>query len=73
MKYRKTRNKVTQMLRWAKRQFFMSLSTSDNKKFWKTIKVLSKSQCTIPSLSNNGTTATTDRDKSNMLNNYFAI
>ena len=50
----------------------MSLSTSDNKTFWKPIKVLSKSQCTIPFLRNNGITATTDRDKSNMLNNYFA-
>ena len=34
--------------------------------------VLSKSQCTIPALRNNGITATTGRDKSNMLNNYFA-
>ena len=71
-KYKRMRNKVTAMLRSAKQKYFDSLSTAGNKKFWKTVKLLNKQQVSIPTLQEDGVSAVTDEEKSNMLNEYFS-
>ena len=71
-KYKKVRNKVTAILRLSKRTYFQSLSPHDSKQFWKSLKYVSKKETSIPLLSHNNTTATTDIQKANMLNEYFA-
>ena len=59
------------MLRSAKKQYFKSLATADNKKFWKTVKLLNHAQVSVPVLCAEGVSVT-DREKADMLNNYFA-
>ena len=56
----------------AKKQYFKSLATADNKKFWKTVKLLNHAQVSVPVLCAEGVSAVTDREKADMLNNYFA-
>ena len=41
-------------------------------KFWKTVKLLNHVQVSIPVLHAEGVSAVTDREKADMLNNYFA-
>ena len=53
-------------------QNFDSLSTASNKQFWKTVKLLNKQQVLIPTLKQDGVSADTDEEKSNMLNEYFS-
>ena len=60
------------MLRSAKKQYFKSLATADNKKFWKTVKLLNHAQVSVPVLCAEGVSAVTDREKADMLNNYSA-
>ena len=66
------RNKVASMLQFTKQKCFDSLSTADNKQFWKTIKFLNKQHVSIPTLNQDGVSANTDKEKSNMLNEYFS-
>ena len=60
------------MLRSAIKQYFKSLAAADNKKFWKTVKLLTHAQVSVPVLCAEGVSAVTDREKADMLNNYFA-
>ena len=61
------------MLQDAKQQYFNSLSSSSSKKFWKTVKLVSKKEVSIPTLNaDDGITAVTDEEKSSMLNYYFS-
>ena len=60
------------MLRSAKQTYFDSLSTAGNKKFWNTVKLLNKQQVSIPTLQEDGVSAVTDEEKSNMLNENFS-
>lgn len=71
-RYKKMRNKVLNMLRSAKQNYFNSLSTAKNKQFWKIVKLVSGQQSLVPTLSQDNTQATTDRDKANMLNEFFS-
>ena len=70
-KYKRLRNKVSSMLRSAKK-YFKSLAAADNKTFWKTVKLLTHAQVSVPVLCAEGVSAVTDREKADMLNNYFA-
>ena len=60
------------MLRSAKKQYFKSLATADNKKFWNTVKLLNHAQVSVPMLCAEGVSAATYREKADKLNNYFA-
>ena len=71
-KYKKIRNDVTMMLRTAKQKYFDSLTSANNKQFWKTVKLVNKQEGSIPALSQDNINAVTDEEKSNMLNTYFS-
>ena len=63
------------MIRVAKRDFFEDLASNrcDPKKFWATIRKLKPCSSTISNALHNGSsTATSDSDKANMLNEFFA-
>jgi len=64
--------KFVSQLRRAKKNYFANLNPRDQKRFWKTVKKLSKSGSSIPSLSHNGVTVSDDKDKANLLNSFFA-
>ena len=72
-KFKALRNKTTSMLRNSKQSFFnRHVNSPDKKQFWKVMKTMRKNKSTIPTLHMNGTDATTDVDKSNMMNAYFS-
>ena len=52
--------------------YFKSLATADNNEFWKTVKLLNHVQVSMPVLCAEGVSAVTDREKADILNNYFA-
>jgi len=60
------------MLRNGKKLFFQSLNCHNNKQFWKAKKYLRKQISSIPTLSHNNVTSSTDQDKANMLNSFFS-
>ena len=70
-KYKSIRNKVVELLRRGKRQYFYNLQTSTTKEFWKVIKVINKQESTIPTLWDNNTPVTTSSGKADLLNRYF--
>ncbi|KAJ8316694.1 hypothetical protein KUTeg_005753, partial [Tegillarca granosa] len=80
-KFKSQRNKVTNMKKYAKQQYFSSIdSTLDQVKssnprtYWKIIKSLigkSKTSNVLPPLQNSTGYAFSDSDKCNMLNDYF--
>ena len=70
--FKSARNKFVAQLRQARRSYFANLNPRDQKKFWKTIKKLSKSSSSIPSLSHSGVNVSDDKDKANLLNSFFA-
>jgi len=70
--FKSARNKFVSQLRRAKKNYFANLNPRDQKRFWKTVKKLSKSGSSIPSLSHNGVTVSDDKDKANLLNSFFA-
>ena len=55
-KYKFARNRVVSKLRMAKRAYFSNLNPKNPKKFWKAMKYLNKSQCSIPTLSHGDAT-----------------
>ena len=59
------------MLWSGKQKYFDSLSTAGNKQFCKTVKLLNKQQVSIPTLNQDGVSADTDKEKSDILNEYF--
>ena len=46
------------------------MKSASSKEFWKAVKNLNGSQCTIPTLNHSGETATSDNEKATMLNNF---
>ena len=71
-KYKRARNNVTYLLRKAKKNFFTSLDPADKKKFWKIVKHINTYKPSVPDLSLGDLCATTNEEKANMLNNFFA-
>ena len=72
-KYKFARNRVVSKLRMAKRAYFSNLNPKNPKKFWKAMKYLNKSQCSIPTLSHGDATVQTDIGKANLLNSFFFL
>ena len=70
-KYKKMRNNVTTLLRNAKKTYMHGLDPYDKKKFWKTVKHLTKNSSSLPVLSQNGTVASSNIEKADMLNSFF--
>jgi len=66
--YKDERNKIVWELRRAKRGYFQKLNPSNPKQFWKTVKLMNKTNTSIPVLERSGITATKDSDKASMLN-----
>ena len=71
-KYKRMRNRVTAMLRAAKNNYFNSITSASSKRFWKMVKLVNKKQELIPTLTEDEAIAATDKEKSDMLNTYFA-
>ena len=69
--YKIARNKTLADIRSAKLAYFRKLNPKDSKKFWKAVKFLNKKQKSIPTLTLGDTTASTDREKANLLNSFF--
>ena len=49
-----------------------NLHSASNKTFWKTMKLLKKNQVTIPSLQHDNIEAKSDKEKTDMLSNFFS-
>ena len=71
-KYRQTRNRVVSQLREAKCRFLKTINPHSAKKFWKAVKRLNKTHSSIPVLTNGSTTAHSDREKAEMLSDFFS-
>ena len=71
-KYKTQRNKVTTMLKEAKKEFFMKINPRNPKEFWKACKMLSRSSTSIPALQMNGNVAKSNDEKAELLNTFFA-
>ncbi len=71
-RFKTARNKFVAELRQAKKSYFAKLNPSDQKSFWKTVKKLNKSPCSIPTLFHSGVSASRDMDKANLLNAFFS-
>ena len=70
-KYRAARNRVTAMLRLSKARYFRKLRSQNSKDFWKSIKLLNKVDCSIPTLLSNGAEVADNCEKASLLNNFF--
>ena len=68
LKYRQARIKVVSMLRSSKKRYFEELITSDQKQFWKTVRVLTHQKSTIPTLTLDNEVFSEDCDKARALN-----
>jgi len=66
--YNKQRNKIITLLRTAKSTYFLGLKAANSKKFWSTVRSLNKSAPSIPTLEHGSVTATTDKEKAELLN-----
>jgi hypothetical protein len=71
-KYKAQRNKVTAMLKEAKKEFFMKINPRNPKEFWKACKMLSWASTSIPALQMNGNVAKSHDEKAELLNTFFA-
>ena len=58
------------MVKSGKRGYLNNLKSASSNHFWKAVKNLNGSQCTIPTLNHSGETATSDSEKATMLNNF---
>jgi len=65
-------NKVTGLLRKAKSKFLRNLRPLDAKQFWKAVNVFNCKEIPNPTLQYQSTTASTNRDKANVLNTFSA-
>ncbi len=70
--FKTARNKFVAQLRQAKKNYFAKLNPRNQKRFWKTVKKLSKSASSIPCLSQSWVDVTDDKGKANLLNSFFA-
>ncbi len=69
--FRAQRNHVVAMIRQSKRIFFSRLNTANAKLFWKTVKTLNGTSCSIPTLETNGKSIDQATDKADALNGFF--
>ena len=60
------------MIRKAKSEYFLQLNPRDPSKFWKTVKYRNKQQSVILALVQDENTASTDSQKAEVLNSFFA-
>ena len=66
------RNKVTNLLKQAKMDYFSGINLLDPKSFWKAPKVLLKKEPGVPFLNtSDGKVISDDVDKANTLNEFF--
>ena len=75
LRYKALRNVIVNKIRMAKKSFFEALANpqSSKKKFWAVVRSLNPWSVLSPSsLSNGCTSATSDQDKANLLNDFFA-
>ena len=71
-RFKSARNRVTSLLRKAKRQYFHRIKPSEPKKFWKFVKALSKNRSSIPALKFNDILYESDEQKAAVLNSFFS-
>ena len=69
-KFCSARNKVTTMLRRRKSIFFASLPSSSQKQFWKAVKLINKTDCSIPTLQDGPNLIDVNADKADVLNTF---
>ena len=67
------RNRVVKSLRIGKQLYLNKLAHVDLKHFWKYVKFLNKNKETVPTLQQGVYTASNDKEKAEMFNNFFAI
>ena len=72
LQYKIVRNKIVYLLRNGKRQYFNNLATASDKMFWKSIRLFNKNQESIPPLHSNGTIVSEDKQKAEILSDFFA-
>ena len=70
--YKSFRNRIVKSLRNGNFRYFNSLTNADHKSFWKCVKTLNKNRETIPTLQQGDLIASTDKEKADMLNIFFA-
>ena len=78
-KFRKLRNKAVNMIRTSKKSYYdliaerLKSKTLSARDWWSTLKsfIVPNSKSSIPPLEFNGSVITDERDKANVLNNYF--
>ena len=71
-KYRQMRNKITALIRSAKRQYFAMLNVSDTRQVWKAYKAIHKQFNSVPNLVHDGIEGNTDIEKADLLNQFFS-
>ena len=71
-RYKAQRNKVTAMLKEAKKEYFQKFNPHTPKEFWKARKMLSLSSTSIPTLQMGANVAKTNDEKAELLNTFFA-
>ena len=72
-KYKFAHNRIASKLHMAKRAYFTNLNSKNPKKFWKAMKYLNKSQCSIPTLSHGDATVQTGNWKSRPSKFFFLL
>ena len=72
LQYKIVRNKIVYLLRNGKRQYFNNLATASDKMFWKSVRLLNKNQESIPPLHSNGAIVSEDKQKAEILSDFFA-
>ena len=71
-KFKRLRNRTVSRIRQAKENYFNQLNPFNSKlQFWKTVKCLNQQSIIIPTLTHNGSSYHTDKEKADILNNYF--
>ena len=72
LKYKSLRNRVVGLIREEKRRYFEN-NSSDQKVFWKAVRMLNNTTSSIPTLVSHcdGSHATTSNEKAKLLNHYF--
>ena len=59
------------MLHLSKAKYFCKVQYQNSKDFWKSIKLLNKQDCSIPTLLSNGAEVSDNREKESVLNTFF--
>ena len=70
-KYQAARNRLTAMLRLSKARYFCKLRSQNSKDFWKSIQLLNKEDCSIPTLLSNVAEIMDNCEMAFLLNNNF--